>query len=469
MPPPNKKPNQTQVQFVQKHLPGTGTPGSSKGTPPPQAKPQPTPLQAQVITWQPTGVALTYGDALTAGHLNATALGGAVPVYADAAAKPVSTGQVLTAGTHVISASTKATSTHLASVAPVTQSIKVNRAAPELQWKTPAAVTLAGTPPAFVLSKTQLAAKVVKGESPLAYTPAAGVKLAAGTHFLRAVHAQSANYLQGETSVRLLVYASAKEQTGFEDVRQGKSWKAGKSLPTAVQQRWTNDTDGVKSKGQDYMAKMQDMTADEMKDFLDKEVASTASDYMYQGGTYPNQVWKFPNGLQVRVKPKGDAFSAEPKFCIEILAESKRQAGQFSASQQDILCKLSVDGAPAPKGPGDTDLGGGTSAEQNNYKAGSCQATHPVCRTKLDAMLAWATPGPIKVGEALGSSQLNATVTEGTGPITYTPAAGHKYTTAGPQTLQAKLAESKRYKEAVASVQIDVQAPAPTNPGNKTT
>lgn len=461
--PPNENPTPEQVQFVKLHLPGTQMQDGAKTTT------QPTPLQAQVITWQPAGPALTYGDALSAGHLNAKALGGAVPSYTDAAAKAVSVGQVLNAGTHVISASTKATATHLASAAPVTQSFQVGKAAPELEWKTPVAVTLAGTPPEFVLSKTQLAAKVIKGESPLVYTPAAGAKLTAGTHFLRAVHAASANYLQGETSVRLLVYASAKEQTGFETVRQGSGWKPGKSLPPAVQQRWDDDTDGIKTKGQHYMARMQDMTAEEMKDFLDKEVANTATDYMYQGGSYPNQVWKFPNGLQVRVKPNGDAFSSEPKFCIEILAESKRQAGQFSANQQDILCKLSVDGAPAPKGPGDTDLGGGTSAEQNNYKTGSCQATHPVCRAKLDAVLAWATPAPIKVGEALGFAQLNATISEGTGTITYIPAAGHKFTAAGSQTLQATLAASKRYKAAVASVQIDVQPIAPTNPGNKTT
>lgn len=460
MPPSNSKPNPKQVQFVEKHLPGTGTPGNAKGTT------QPTPLLAQVITWQPTGPALTYGDALTPGHLNATALGGAVPSYTDAAAKPVSAGQVLAAGKHAISASTPATPTHLASAAPVTQSFQVDKAAPQLQWKTPAAVTLAGTPPEFALSKTQLAATVTKGESPLVYNPAVGAKLAAGTHFLRAVHPESANYVKGETSVRLLVYASAKEQAGFETVRQGSGWKTGKSLPPAVQQRWDDDTDGVKSKGQDYMAKMQDMTVEEMKDFLDKEVADTANDYLYQGGTYPNQVWKFPNGLQVRVKPNGDAFSSEPKFCIEILAESKRQANQFSANQQDILCKLSVDGSPAPKGPGDTDLGGGTSAEQNNYKTGSCQATHPVCRGKLDATLTWSPPQPIKVGEALGPTQLNAIIAEGVGTITYTPPAGHQYTTPGTYPLQAKLVASKRYKEALASVQIEVQPLS--NPSNKT-
>jgi hypothetical protein len=462
-----RKPNPQQVGFVQQHLPGKQ--GGGKATPQPQTQAKgPTPVtppttpQPQVITWQPTSKALTYGDALTtASHLNATALGGAVASYSDADSKPVNAGLVLVAGTHVISASTAATTTHLASSAPVAQSFQVRKAAPQLQWKTPAAVTLAGTPPAFTLSKTQLGATVTKGESALVYTPAQGTKLAAGTHFLRAVHAESANYLKGETSVRLLVYANVKEQAGFETVRQGNGWKQGTGLPPAVKQRWDNDTDGVKSKGQDYMARMQDMTPDEMKDFLDKEVKDKSTDYLYQGGNYPNQVWKFANGLQVRVKPNGDAFSSEPKFCIEILAEGKRQAGQFSTSQQDILCKLSIDGAPAPKGPGDTNLGNGTNAEKNSYKTGSCQATHPVCRTKLDARLAWTAPQPIKVGEALGSTQLNATITEGTGTITYAPAAGQKYTKPGTYTLQATLAASKRYKAAQACVQIQVQAVPP--------
>lgn len=45
--PPNEKPTPEQVQFVKLHLPGTQTQGSAK------TMKQPTPLQVQVITWQP--------------------------------------------------------------------------------------------------------------------------------------------------------------------------------------------------------------------------------------------------------------------------------------------------------------------------------------------------------------------------------------------------------------------------------
>jgi hypothetical protein len=475
----NKKPSTpAKKAWVEQNLPGKGGSGG-KGTPTSQAKPQTPPkpqpkvLLAQTITWAPGKSALVYGETLTAEHLNATALGGATPVYKDASNAVVAMGAKLAAGSHVISVSAAATDTHAASTAPLNHTFTVAKAAPKLSWKTPAAVNLAGTPPSFKLTKTQLNASVDEGESTLAYTPALGASLTNGTHFLRAVHAASANYLRGETSVRLLVYRSASTLKGFETIREGKGWKPGKGLPTAVQKRWEDDEGQVQTQGKQLMQSMQDLTVEEMKDFLDKQVANKSTDYVYQGGKYPNQMWKFPNGLQVRVKPDGDAFSSEPKFCIEVVSEAVRTSGGFTSKNDKtgVVCKLSIDGSPAPKGPGDTDLDGiGNETATDNYVLGSCQATHPVCRTKLAPKLNWTAPAPIMVGTRLEAGvQLNATVEEGEGTLVYDPEAGMSPNNPGVFTLTATLPASKRYREGSISVKITVNPAPPKTPAQKTT
>jgi hypothetical protein len=480
MPNPNKKRKKkpstpAKKQWVESNLPGKGGKQGPKSVTPPPPKttvePQVVVLQPQVITWAPAKTALTYGQLLSAEHLNAQALGGAVPTYQGADKLSVAIGAKLTAGSHTIAASTLATSTHAASTPPVSQTFAVAKGTPTLTWKTPAAVTLTGTPPTFKLTAGQLNATVVDGEADLGYTPALGTALTNGTHFLRAVHPASANFKQAEISVRLLVYRSAKTKQGFETVRKGQGWAPGKGLPTDVKKRWDDDEGKVKSQGQQLMQQMQDLTVDELKDFLDKQVPDKNTDYVYQGGKYPNQMWKFPNGLQVRVKPQGDAFSSEPKFCIEIVSESIRTQGKFTGKgdQNAILCKLSIDGSPSPKGPGDTNLHGiGGDVETDNYVYGSCQATHPVCRAKLTPQLTWAPPAPIAVGTKLEVGvQLNAVIVEGEGTLVYNPAAGLSPSNAGVFPLQAKLPASKRYKEAIISVNITVQAP-PKPPAQKT-
>lgn len=473
----NKKPS-TPVKktWVEQNLPGKGGSGG-KGSTTSQAQPTPQPkpkvLQAQTITWAPGKSALVYGETLTAEHLNATALGGATPTYQDASGKAVAIGAKLAAGSHAISASTAATGTHAASIAPVSHTFTVAKAAPKLSWATPAAVSLSGTPPSFKLTKTQLNATVEEGESALTYTPAMGASLTNGTHFLRAVHPASDNYLRGETSVRLLVYRSTNTLKGFETIRQGKGWKPGKGLPTDVQQRWDDDEGQVQTQGKQLMQAMQDLTVEEMKDFLDKQVVNKSKDYVYQGGQYPNQMWKFPNGLQVRVKPDGDAFSSEPKFCIEVVSEAVRTAGKFTTKKDKggVVCKLSIDGTPAPKGPGDTDLDGiGDDTATDNYAYGSCQATHPVCRTKLAPRLSWVAPAPITVGTKLQMGvQLNAVVEEGVGTLVYNPSAGMSPNNPGVFTLTATLPASKRYLEGAISVKITVNPAPPQTPAKKTT
>jgi hypothetical protein len=121
-----------------------------------------------VITWA-NPAAITYGTALSAAQLNATA-----DVEGSFDYKP-SAGTILDAGTHKLSLKFTPTDTLNYTSASKSVEIVVNKATPVIKWATPAAITY-GTP----LSATQLNA-TADVEGSLAYTQAAGTILDAGT------------------------------------------------------------------------------------------------------------------------------------------------------------------------------------------------------------------------------------------------------------------------------------------------
>jgi hypothetical protein len=132
---------------------------------------------APVITWA-TPAAITYGTALSATQLNATA-----SVQGTFAYNPAS-GALLTAGTHQLSATF--TPTDLTDYATVTANVNltVSQATPVITWTTPAAITYGTALSATQLDATaSLAGTNVAGT--FAYTPAVGTTgLTAGTHSL---------------------------------------------------------------------------------------------------------------------------------------------------------------------------------------------------------------------------------------------------------------------------------------------
>ena len=415
---------------------------------------------AQVLAWTPASVELVYGEALEPKHLNATALGGAVPVYTNANQSVIKPGARPPAGEHTVTVTCEATPTHAAPLKPAAVTFKVAKAKPEITWANPPSVRRTGDPAQFVLGDAQLNAKLVKGESKLAYQPTKGSTLEAGIHFLRVIHLESANYQRGDLSVRLVVYNTEEAQKGFDKTLKGEGFKTGKGLSEAERKRWDDDEGQVRSKGRELMKKMQAMTIDEMVDLMNREVTDV-NDRHDQPGQYPNKMWKFANGLQVRVKPKGDAHDSAPKFCIEIVDESVRTANRFTAKgeQSLIKAKLSIDGEPAPTGPNDTDMGSYAGQDLVNYTTGSCRATHPTCRAKLPPRLAWDKPPAIELGVPLERGvHLNARIVggEGEGEFTYDPVAGAVYNAKGVGTLKATLPESKRYLEGRIEVKIDV-------------
>jgi hypothetical protein len=146
------------------------------------------------ITWA-NPAAITYGTALSATQLNATASVAGTFVYTPAA------GTVLTAGTQTLSVTFTPTDTTNYTNASATVQLVVNRATPTLIWPTPAAISY-GMP----LSATQLnATSNVPGT--FLYTPPAGTVLPAGTQTLSVIFTptDTLDYTPASGSVTIVV------------------------------------------------------------------------------------------------------------------------------------------------------------------------------------------------------------------------------------------------------------------------
>src|SRR5207253_8550577 len=123
------------------------------------------------ISW-PTPADVTYGSAQSATQLNATASAPGTLAYTPAL------GTVLDAGSHELSVTFTPTNAANYSGATATATITVLKAASTITWVAPADITY-GT----ALSATQLNA-TASAPGTLAYTPALGTVLDAGTHEL---------------------------------------------------------------------------------------------------------------------------------------------------------------------------------------------------------------------------------------------------------------------------------------------
>ena len=153
---------------------------------------------APVITWAPPA-SITYGTALSATQLNATASVAGSFAYTPAA------GSTPAAGTDTLSVTFTPTDTTNYTTATKTVQITVTQAAPVITWANPASITY-GT----ALSTTQLNATAsVPGT--LVYTPAAGSVPAAGTDTLSVTFTPTdpTNYTTATKTVQITVTQAA--------------------------------------------------------------------------------------------------------------------------------------------------------------------------------------------------------------------------------------------------------------------
>ncbi len=153
----------------------------------------PTPITANIIVTPATPVpgwiapaSITYGTALTATQLNATATYNGNPVAGTFAYTPA-LGTVLSAGSRTLSATFIPTDTsdYNTPTGGVSTTITVTPATPMLQWATPASI-----PYGTALTSTQLSATATYNGNPVAgafaYTPTPGTVLTVGSHTLSA-------------------------------------------------------------------------------------------------------------------------------------------------------------------------------------------------------------------------------------------------------------------------------------------
>ena len=146
------------------------------------------------ITWV-APAAISYGTALSAAQLNATA-----SVTGSFAYTPV-LGEMLSAGNHTLSVVFTPKDSADNTTAQATVSLTVNKATPIVTWQTPEPISY-GTP----LGATQLnATSLIPGT--FAYTPAAGTVIAGGTHILSVTFTptDAADYTTAQGSVSLVV------------------------------------------------------------------------------------------------------------------------------------------------------------------------------------------------------------------------------------------------------------------------
>ena len=159
-----------------------------------------------VLAWTPAVSSITYGTALAAQELNATATGAGGTAIAGSFVYTPASGTVLAAGAQTLSVTFTPTDANYVA-ASTTASITVGKATPAISWTTPASIAY-GT----ALSATQLnatAAGVTGTTLPgtFVYSPAAGAVLAPGTQKLSVTFTptDAVDYAVATASVNLTV------------------------------------------------------------------------------------------------------------------------------------------------------------------------------------------------------------------------------------------------------------------------
>lgn len=406
----------------------------------------------QTITWNKPA-SIPYGTRLSDAQLNATRK----PDDGGKLSYEPGLGTVPDAG-RAVALKVTAAATDRYEEATKQVAITIEKLVTVIEWSDPASVTKNTK-----LSGAQLNATCKVGDaSKLVYDPPANTTVTTvGTNWLSVSHPDTVNYIASRKYVALMVYQSAKAREGFDSMLSGQLgsgtpvWKTSTITPDqqTVIDNWDKDVGKMKTQGKELMSSMRSMTGPELKAHMDTVVSNVATDHTLQSGTYPNHIWKLPNGLQVRYKPNGDQFNpGVPMFAIE-----GRTSTGFSGSQGDIAFKLMPNGEPAPKGPGATNSPGSMSSSQaQDFRRGTCEATHLKCSPKVDPVIEWSDPDPIDFGTELSDRELNARQVFGDGKMRYAPALKTRLDAGADQPLTLSVAASNRFNAATKQVKITV-------------
>ncbi len=380
-----------------------------------------------VITWA-APAAITYGTALSATQLNATANVAGTFVYTPAA------GTVLAAGSQTLSVTFTPTNTTDYSTTTFTVTLTVNEAAPAITWATPAAITY-GT----ALSAMQLDATASVAGT-FVYTPAAGTVLAAGPQTLSVTFTptNTTDYSTTTASVLLIV----------NKVTSVVTWAAPAAITygTALSATQLDATASVAgtfaytpAAGTVLTAGSQTLSVTFTPTNTTDYSTATASVTLTVNQAVPVITWAAPAAITY-----GTALSATQLDATASVAGTfvyTPAAGTIPAAGSQTL---SVTFTPT---------------DTTDYNTATTTASLTV--NKATPVITWAPPAAITYGTALSTTQLDATSSVA-GTLVYTPAAGTVMAT-GSQTLSVTFTPTNTtdYNTATSSVTLTVQPLVP--------
>jgi len=383
---------------------------------------------APAITWG-APAAISYGAALGAAQLDATATVGGSFSYSPAA------GTVPTAGTQTLTVVFTPTDTVDYSTATATVALTVNQATPAITWSAPPAITY-GT----ALGAAQLdATSTVAGT--FSYSPAAGTVLTAGTRTISTTFTptDTTDYTTATTMVTLTVNQATPAVT----------WGAPAAITygTALGSAQLDATSAVAgtfsyspAAGSVPSAGAQALSGTFVPNDTTDYTTATASVSLTVNQATPVINWATPAAITY-----GTALGAAQ------LDASSTVAGSFSYSPAaGTVLTAGSHSISATFTPADT----------TDYTAATASVTLIV--NQVTPTITWSSPAAITYGTALGAAQLDASSTVA-GSFSDSPAAG-AVLTAGSHTLSATFTptDTTDYTTTIATVSLTVNQSTPT-------
>ncbi len=379
------------------------------------------------LMWS-TPSAISYGTALSATQLDATASVPGTFVYSPAS------GTVLTAGSQTLSVTFAPTDTVDYNNASTSMALAVNKAMPTLMWSTPSAINY-GT----ALSATQLNATAsVPGT--FAYSPVTGTVLGAGSQTLSVTFTPTnfTDYNSASTTMALTINKASPTIT----------WATPLAIPygTALSGTQLNATAGTPGTfvyspvsgtvlGVGSQALNLTFTPTNTTDYN----ANTASVTLMVNKATPTITWANPAAITY-----GSALSAmqlnATASVAGTLSYSPGSGTILAAGSQTLNVTL-------------------TPIDSTDYNSKTASVHLVVSRAA--PTLTWATPAAVSYGTALSSTQLDATASLA-GTLVYSPAAG-TVVGIGPQTLGVNFTptDSTDYNPASTTTTLIVNKAAP--------
>jgi hypothetical protein len=383
------------------------------------------------ITWS-TPADITYGTALSATQLNASANVPGTFAYTPAA------GTVLDAGTHQLSATFTPTDAANYATATKTVSINVTKLTPTITWPAPADITY-GT----ALGPTQLnATSNVAGA--FVYSPAAGTVLNVGAAQPLSVTftpTDAANYTTATKTVAINVLDTAPTITWVTpaDITYGIPLSAAQLNATATVPGTFVYTPGagvVLNAGAAQTLSVTFTPADANYATATKTVTINVLK------ATPSITWAAPADISY-----GTALSA-----VQLNA---------TASVPGTFAYTPAAGTTLDVGAGQPLSVTFAPSDAANYTTAS--KTVAINVTRATPVITWPTPADIGYGTPLGAAQLNAT-TSVAGTFVYSPASGTVLNAGAGQTLAVTFTptDNTKYTTATANVRINVLKGTPT-------